>query len=773
MSSILGSRRRTRTKPKQLRLPEQLESRLLLALAAPGVLPGRDTNDFYMRPTSRPGDDPNPQWNMEMINANATWGVYSGQQRNVVAVMDYGIDFEHEDFGASRTVQGNLWDNGKIHSSLASRYKFSKRGWDEYTPSNADNATKPLPGEFLGNHAAGIIGAATNNNKGVAGINWSVQLYSAKAVQNDNTSLSIIRRAVEHIKYLRAGPDNPDQHLVRVAAWGHHDDEDFGNPFPIPYFADLGRGIPDPTKGMIVTVPSGDWDRTWPTKYYVRGTWDRTPNPPDRAPFPPAGDLNPPGVDSYSPGGPDNILSVGATDINNNIWPGTANRDKIDIYAPGVDIWSTWGLTGSDAYKQETGTRQAAAHVAGAVAIIYDAATQHGKTLEYHDVRRAIIQGGRDVGLDRPLLDIYGALKYLGLHTRPNPLAAELRIEGGQAKEGDGGTSLATFTLSLSKPLIAPTTIICRIEDGTARADDADYLRPRGTGLVAVTIPAGQTTGSFSVVIRGDRKIEADEFFTARIVQAPFGLDYSAQPAATWTIQNDDLIPTVTISDVRSLEGSASRPGAARVLVSLSGATGSPVTVQYSLVNGTALAGRDYVVPAGPRSVTIAAGQRTAAIVIPFIGNATVQLDRSFRVELSSPVDAELGAKATADVTIVDDDQVVFMTRPAAVRALAGSEVTLRFSVSLPSYQEQEVRVDYTTRNGAGIRAAAAEQDFATTQGTVVFEPGETQKFIDVTVLRRRSNERYPKDFMLVLTNPVGASLGPLLSEKLIIGRIG
>ena len=143
-------RKRSVSAPAALAVFERLEERLAL----------RTPNDSFMKPAFRPGMPLNPQWNMELIQALKAWDLFSGNKRNVVAVMDYGIDFAHEDFGSTLTVQGNLWDRSRVFADYARRgYDEVNGPWNPITRPQPEGQTKPLPGEFQGNHAAGIIGA--------------------------------------------------------------------------------------------------------------------------------------------------------------------------------------------------------------------------------------------------------------------------------------------------------------------------------------------------------------------------------------------------------------------------------------------------------------------------------------------------------------------------------------------------------------------------------------------------------------------------------------
>ena len=763
--------------------PEHLEARHLLA----ATLVGRDTND----PQMREGDRNNPQWNMEKVMADVTWTVYTGQPTNVVAVMDYGLDYLHEDFGSSLSAaRGQLWDRalfGADPNILA-----SKRGRDEINDVDGsqpgkEGATKPNPGEAWGNHAAGIIGALTNNSLGVAGMNWSVQMLSSKVLQGRDPynvpdfNLGVLKRAVDHIRYLRdVTPKN--QQLIRSVAFGYSTRPgiDHGNPFPI--WAQLGQqgspGISDATKGILVTVPAGDFGRNsdvWAPLpgYYRRGAWDPQPNPPDTGNYAkPGSTYNPsPGADGYAPGSTDNVIVVGAVDENDVRWSGNSNLPRIDIYAPGVSVISV-GDAGGVKYQQMTGTRQAAAHVAGAISLIYDAAAQHGKDVTYHEVRRAIIEGGDNIGLDRPRLNVVGALRYLGLDTRPNPGARGLSIAGGSAAEGDGLQSSATFKLTLSKELSAPLPVQVRIDDGTATAAAGDYVRPTN-GLLTVVIPAGKKEHTFSVAVAGDRRIEADETFTATIVNPPPGLTIGSA-SATWTIVNDDSFPTVQLGpDIRVVEGTGGVT-VGRIQVFLSKAIPEAVTATYSLSSGTATAGADFIRPLTAQTVVFRPNTTSQWINIHVVGDRVIEPVEVFSVQLHGAVNGTVGTRSATTVTITDDDGPVVAMNSAQVRALAGGVVTMTFTVTLskPASPAAPVSIAYRAVHGTAIPGAAGIGDYLLPAGTLTFAAGERVKTILVTVQPRRTGQPYPKRFTLELSAAVNAQLMGGASQQTSTGII-
>ena len=114
------------------------------------------------------------QWDMEIINAQKAWEYTTGGQtpngtKIVIANVDSGFEVEHED------LKDNLWHNpdeilGDGIDNDHNGYIDDDIGWDYYNNS---------PRIFFGDHGtstSGILGAKGNNNIGVTGINWDIDL---------------------------------------------------------------------------------------------------------------------------------------------------------------------------------------------------------------------------------------------------------------------------------------------------------------------------------------------------------------------------------------------------------------------------------------------------------------------------------------------------------------------------------------------------------------------------------------------------------------------
>ena len=86
--------------------------------------------------------------------------------------------------------------------------------------------------------------------------------------------------------------------------------------------------------------------------------------------------------------------------------------------------------------------------------------------------------------------------------------------------EGNSGTKNFEFTVSLSKPSSQTVTVTYTTQDGTANWSDNDYwavLIPEGSTLA---IQPGDLSGTISVEVVGDTKVEQNETFFVTLLNA-------------------------------------------------------------------------------------------------------------------------------------------------------------------------------------------------------------------------------------------------------------
>lgn len=103
------------------------------------------------------------------------------------------------------------------------------------------------------------------------------------------------------------------------------------------------------------------------------------------------------------------------------------------------------------------------------------------------------------------------------------------------AKEGNGKTTVFTFTVTLSAAYDAPVTVRFATADGTARSGDGDYVGKSGT----LTFAPGETTKTVAVVVNGDKKREGNEAFVVNLTDLS-SYAWLLDGQGMGTILNDD-----------------------------------------------------------------------------------------------------------------------------------------------------------------------------------------------------------------------------------------
>ncbi|MCS6909433.1 MAG: CSLREA domain-containing protein [Anaerolineales bacterium] len=175
------------------------------------------------------------------------------------------------------------------------------------------------------------------------------------------------------------------------------------------------------------------------------------------------------------------------------------------------------------------------------------------------------------------------------------------------------------------------------------------------------------------------------------------------------------------------------------------------LTVDYSTSGGTARPGVDYTEASG--SFTLSSIPVT--FTIPITGSPLYTGDLTFNVALSVPPGAGLGTPSAATVTIVDSQpppQTQFASGTYTALRSAGAVTAL---VTLNTVSGVTATVNYATVNGTAL----AGVDFAPTNGTLVFPPGQTTRPVTITLLNPGFYTG-DKTFSLALSQPVSATLG-------------
>ena len=267
----------------------------------------------------------------------STGGISTQGDTIVVAVIDSGIDLNHED------LKDNIWYNiheipGNGIDDDGNGYADDYRGWN--VQEKNDNTQSSLSNDH-GVMVSGVIGAKGNNSKGVTGVNWNVKIMTVRANSSswllDNSEVNVISAYAYILKMRKLYNQTNGQKGAFVvatnASWGADEAKPEDSPIWCNFYDTLGYyGILNcgaTTNNNINVDVRGDLPTTCPSDYLIA------------------------------------VQASNNTDINVSSGYGKIN---IDIAAPGTGILTT-GV--GSTYKNGTGTSFAAPMVTGTIGLMY------------------------------------------------------------------------------------------------------------------------------------------------------------------------------------------------------------------------------------------------------------------------------------------------------------------------------------------------------------------------------------------------------------------
>jgi serine protease len=336
----------------------------------------------------------------------------------------------------------------------------------------------------------------------------------------------------------------------------------------------------------------------------------------------------------------------------------------------------------------------------------------------------------------------------------------DISIDDPSVTEGDAGTQVVTFTVSLSQATAVATTYDISTAGDTATSDD-DFASASATGE---TIPAGQTTKTFSVTVNGDTAIEDDEQFFVDLANASAnGTITDAQ--GTGTITNDDF-PSLSIDDQSSDEGDSGTTQHT-FTASLDQAAPFDVTFDVATTGGSATADDDFA-SSSATGVTIAAGNTTATFAVDVNGDTAVEGDESYTVDLANAVNANV-ADGSGTGTINNDDYPTLSISDATVTEGNAGTTTMTFTVSLDTVAAKPVTFDVATTNGSALAGSDYVAGSATGE---VIPAGQLSTTFSVAVNGDGAMER-DEILYAVISNATEANIGDPLGAGTITNDDG
>jgi len=333
------------------------------------------------------------------------------------------------------------------------------------------------------------------------------------------------------------------------------------------------------------------------------------------------------------------------------------------------------------------------------------------------------------------------------------PVGPTLSIGNVAVTEGSAGTSLATFTVTLSAAQTGPVNFDLATADGTATAG-SDYVAKSNPGM---RIPAGSSSKTFAVTINGDTTQESFETFFVNLTN-PVGATI-AHGQAMGTIIDDDGAgtPTLSIADASVSEGNSGT----KVLtftVNLSPSASVPVTYNIATSNGTATSGSDYVA-SSLTGETIAAWTTSKTFAVTISGDTTTEANETFNVTLSNVSGATLGDGSAVGTITNDDGGGGTPTLTIADVSMAeGNSLSkqMTFTVKLSAAATGPVTYSIATANGTALSPGDYTAKSLTGQSIAA---GTTSKTFTVAV--KGDTVAEPNEtFKVNVTGVTGATLG-------------
>ncbi|MCY4047766.1 MAG: hypothetical protein OXF42_06670, partial [Candidatus Dadabacteria bacterium] len=373
----------------------------------------------------------------------------------------------------------------------------------------------------------------------------------------------------------------------------------------------------------------------------------------------------------------------------------------------------------------------------------------------YNDIAAVNANEGEFVGMTRATLEVTD---------RDTRAMLSVSLDAVNVPEGND----IVFNVKLSEGVTDQVTVGYEIVAGTAFSDDYTVV---GGATGTLSFPSGVSTRTIRVMTVDDSIVESSEnlrlnlgnLMGANVVFAP-----GAESAFAYILDND--VPTIMVSDVAVSEGDR----AFDFVVGLNPTALVPVTVGYSVLDGTATSFADYTVSDSLTGVlTFDPGEFLKRISVEVIDDTVDEATETLGLRLENISGGAIfnGAynqlSATATITDDDDPGVSFVDDMVTV---GEEDETLTFRLRLKTALDATAMVSYAF----GGRTANYGNDytFAGTQsGTLTFVAGEREKPVVVTITDDDTDEAN-ETLTLTLNNPVGLTLSGGATEIVATGTI-
>ncbi len=276
-------------------------------------------------PTAVWPDDPYLQWNLAKIESFAAWDITTGSDGIIIAVISTGVDLDHPE------LKDKIWTNkGEIPGNEidddGNGFVDDVHGWD-FVNWPSESPGEPQDDHWYGTYVASIAAAETNNGILIAGVSWGAEIMPVKVLDQGGGSIADINGGILY------AADNGAK-VIDLGFSLTSSDYPHSTQNVINYAH---------SKGALIVAGSGD-PRV------------NNPVPPDAYQYPAALEY---------------VVSVAATDRDDERWSGSTYNDMVDVAAPGVGIYGVCIYPSCEPAAPLVGTYAAAAQVSGLAALIW------------------------------------------------------------------------------------------------------------------------------------------------------------------------------------------------------------------------------------------------------------------------------------------------------------------------------------------------------------------------------------------------------------------
>lgn len=325
--------------------------------------------------------------------------------------------------------------------------------------------------------------------------------------------------------------------------------------------------------------------------------------------------------------------------------------------------------------------------------------------------------------------------------------------------EGD----TVSFTFSQTGTATTNTVLAYTIVPGPADATGAstlDYTGTQGT----VTIAALSTSAVVTIDTVDDMIVEPDQSFTVNFskVSSDPSIAFAPETASVVIEDNDDLTVDLTSVVTDFVEGD-SGTSTHSYEIALSSVSDADVEIVVQTVDGTATAA-DGDFNALNQTLTIAAGDTTAAFEFVSNGDTDVEPDETLAVSLTS-VDGSgasvaVGAGSQAVTITNDDTATVSLSGPASVTegTSTASTTDAVFTLSLNAPSSVDTVIAVSTADGT---ATAGDNDFAALSSELVTIAANSTSALVTVAITADAIDESVEDFGVnaVISDTNGASI--------------